>query len=240
MSSPPAILAVIPARGGSKRVPRKNVRPLAGLPLIVHTFKAARLCSQLSRVIVSTDDEEVAALAAANGVDVPFRRPEELASDDARAADVAVHALQAVRQPDGRPYDILVWLQPTCPLRRAEDIEATVSLLVTTGADSAFTVCPSDSSNPSYWYLLDGDRPRPLLDALDPAVRTRKPSDFFLRNGAVYAVRASVMLATRSFYGSSSRAHRMPADRSVNIDTETDFALAEVLMARTMQSRGGA
>jgi CMP-N-acetylneuraminic acid synthetase len=232
MPPPPTILAVIPARGGSKRVPRKNVRPLAGLPLIVHAFNAARLCTRLSRLIVSTDDDEIAALAAAHGVEVPFRRPEALATDDARAADVAVHALETVLQPDGRPYDVLVWLQPTCPLRRAEDIDATVNLLVTTDADSAFTVCPSDSSNPSYWYLLDGDRPRPLLDALDPAVRSRKPSDFFLRNGAVYAVRASVMLATRSFYGASSRAHCMPADRSVNIDTETDFALAEVLLAR--------
>lgn len=232
MSDTPSILAVIPARGGSKRVPRKNLRLLAGQPLIVHAFAAARRCARLSRLVVSTDDAEIAALAKANGIEVPFMRPAALATDEATAVDVAMHALENVRSEDGSRYDILVWLQPTCPLRQPEDIDGTIDKLIFSGADSVFTVCPADSCNPAYWYVVDGDRPRPLMTPEAKESLGKTPGDLLLRNGAVYAVRTPVFLARKSFYGNDTRVYRMPAERSVNIDTELDFQLADVLARR--------
>jgi CMP-N-acetylneuraminic acid synthetase len=227
------ILGVIAARGGSKGVPRKNIRLLAGRPLIAYTVSAARGCDLLSRVIVSTDDDEIATVAEACGAEVPFRRPAELATDRARQIDVLIHATQWVEEHEGRPCDAIVVLQPTAPLRETADIDGAIRLFLETGADSVITLSPTIHGHPYYTYRLDGDRPEPFVpprerDSAD--VRQAFPAAY-VRNGAVYVVGRDVLVERRSLYGASCRGYVMPAERSINIDTPLDWKLAELLLA---------
>jgi CMP-N,N'-diacetyllegionaminic acid synthase len=227
---PPAVLCVIPARGGSKGLPGKNLRSLGGRPLIAWSIDVARRSRAIDRVVVSTDDEEIAAVAAEHGAPVPFLRPAALATDDALQIDVMIHALKRMEAEDGRHYDVVILLQPTTPLRTPEDVDVAVARLLDTGATSVVAVTPA-SEHPFYMCTLDGDRIVPLMeDARMHGNRQEFPA-VYRRNGAVYAVRRDVLLEGRSLYGEDSRAHIMPRDRSVNIDTELDLTTAELLLA---------
>lgn len=231
------VLGVIPARGGSKGVERKNLRVLAGRPLIAHAIEAARASRVLTRAIVSTDDEEIAAVARGWGGDVPFLRPASLGGDDVAQIDVARHAVLAVEEETGRRVDVVVLLQPTAPLRTAEDIDATVELLLASGADAAFTVSEPLHDNPHVAYTLDADgRVHPLLPAAAIASRRQALPRAYIRNGAVYAARRETVIEKRSFFGDDARAHVIPAERGINIDTELHLALAEWLAARRSAS----
>ncbi len=226
-------LAVIPARGGSKGVPGKNVRMLGGVPLIAHTIAAARGATRLARCVVSTDDAEIARVAAQHGGDAPFIRPAELATDQAASLGVMQHALRMVEQAEpGTRYDALVMLQPTTPFRTAADIDGALALLERTGADSVISVMDVAGHHPARMKYLDGDRlvDPPFGEAVENQPR-QQLRPMYIRNGAVYATRRDVLLGG-SFKGKDSRAWIMPAERSVNIDTLDDFAHAEWLLAR--------
>ncbi len=225
------VLAVIPARGGSKGVPRKNIRPLAGKPLIAYSILAAQAAQRVDRLLVSTDDEEIASVAREWGADVPFLRPPELSDDRAAQIDVVIHALQQAEALDGCRYSHVILLQPTAPLRTAEEIDASLQMLLETGCDAVVSYTPVESAHPFYMVTLDGDRPRPLLDVpADLTARQQYPA-VYRRNGAIYATRREVILA-RSFYGEDVRAYIMPPERSINIDSLFDFDLAEFLLSR--------
>jgi N-acylneuraminate cytidylyltransferase len=228
------ILGVIPARGGSKGVPRKNLAPVGGVPLVVRAVRAAADSTTLTRTVVSTDDEEIAAVAEAAGGDVPFRRPDELAADAAQAIPNIQHALREVEtQEDAAPYDAVMMLQPTTPFRTADDIDAAVALLESTGADSVISLVDVGGHHPARMHYVEDGRilNHPLSESYENQNRQElKP--MYIRNGAIYLTRRATLLSG-SFRGSDSRAYLMPPERSVNIDGPMDLAFANWLAERS-------
>ena len=225
------VLGVIPARGGSKGIARKNLAPLAGRPLLAYTADAVRASRRLTRTVVSTDDPEIAAAAQALSLDVPFLRPPALAADDTPMLPVVQHAL-ATMQSTGDAFDAVVLLQPTSPLRRGDHIDAALELLASSGADSVVTVVevPHQFSPVSVLRIEDG-RLRPFQGGPKPTRRQDKPR-LYARNGpAVIAVRAAVV-AAGSLYGDDSRPLVMPMRDSHDIDSADDLELVELLLSR--------
>jgi len=225
------VLGVIPARGGSKGIPHKNLRSVAGRPLLAYTADAALASSRLTRVIVSTDDAEIAAAARGLGLDVPFMRPGELASDAALMLPVLQHAVHEMRARDFSA-DAVVLLQPTSPLRRAEHVDRAVGLLEASGADSVVSVVEVPHQfNPVSVMRLDGDRLTPFLDG-PPVLRRQDKPRLYARNGpAVLAVRVAT-LDGGSLYGGDCRALMMSSEESIDLDSPADFDLLEYLLAR--------
>ena len=225
------VLAIIPARGGSKGVPGKNIRDLGGKPLIAHTIECALQATRVTRTVVSTDDETIAEIARQYGADVPFMRPLDLATDRALAIPVIQHALETTERLDGTTYDAIVMLQPTTPFRTAADLDAALELLEKSGADSVISVVDVEGHHPARMKYLDGDRlmDPPFCEAVENQPR-QELRPMFLRNGAIYATRRDVVLSG-SFKGEDCRGYVMPHDRSVNIDTLGDYRQAEWLLA---------
>jgi CMP-N,N'-diacetyllegionaminic acid synthase len=224
------VLALIPARGGSKGVTRKNVRPLAGRPTIAWTIDAARGSARVDRVLVSTDDEEIRDTALALGAEAPFLRPPELAADDTGDRPVYDHALAWLAEQEGYAPEVVVWLRPTAPLRTAADVDGAVELLLRTGADCVRSVCAAEH-HPYWMKRLEGDRLVPLLDADEAGYPRRQllPPVYRL-NGAVDAVRCAKV--SEELWGGDVRGYEMPWERSVDLDDEVDFLLAELLLGR--------
>jgi CMP-N-acetylneuraminic acid synthetase len=230
------VLGVIPARGGSKGIQGKNLRPLAGRPLIAYTAAAARGSRRLGRVVVSTDDEPTADAARALGLDVPFLRPADLAADHTPMLPVLVHAAAAL-ETSGFAADVVVLLQPTSPLRRAEHIDAAIDLLEESGADSVVSVVEVPHQfSPVSVMRLDGGRLTPYAPGPMVTRRQDKPR-VFARNGpAVLATRRAV-LAAGSLYGDDCRPLVMDAESSVDIDSQADLDYAEFLLTRAAGAR---
>jgi CMP-N,N'-diacetyllegionaminic acid synthase len=231
------VLALIPARGGSKGVPRKNVRTLVGKPLIAWTIEAARNCPSLDRVVVSTDDEEIAGVAREYGAEVPFLRPAALAQDDTPDLPVCKHCLVWLTECEGYRPDVVLWLRPTVPLRLPEDMEGAVALLVQSGADGVRSICRAEH-HPYWMKRLEAGRLVPLVDGCDERTYYRRqllPSAYRL-NGAADVVRRDLVLQSETtMYGDDVRGFVMPVERSVDLDGEMDFALAEwLLRGRTL------
>jgi CMP-N-acetylneuraminic acid synthetase len=228
----PKVIALIPARGGSKRLPRKNLMPLAGKPLLAWTVQAARAARCIDRVILSTDDAQIAAVGRAYGAETPFMRPADLASDDAGTLDVMLHALRTLAAA-GENCDLLVVLQPTSPLRCAADIDAAVELLRNKTADAVISVC--ETEHPPEWsnILPDG---LSMADFFRPGIRTRRSQDLprtFRLNGAIYVYSADRLLHSRSLdMDDNCFAYLMPRERSIDIDDALDFELAQLLRQR--------
>jgi CMP-N,N'-diacetyllegionaminic acid synthase len=222
-------LAVIPARGGSKGLPGKNLRPLAGRPLLAYTAEAARGSRTLTRVVVSTDDESIASAARALGLEVPFLRPAALAADDTPMLPVLQHALA---EAGAEAFDAVVLLQPTSPLRRSAHVDGAVRLLESSGADSVVSVVEVPHQySPVSVMRVENDRLRPYADGPLLTRRQDKPR-VFARNGpAVLAVRAAV-LAGGSLYGDDIRPLVMDAEDSIDIDSAADFEYAAYLLSR--------
>jgi CMP-N-acetylneuraminic acid synthetase len=227
-------IGIVPARGGSKGIPRKNIALLGGKPLLAHTAEAAGAARRLARCILSTDDPEIAAAGREYGLDVPFLRPPELATDTTPSLDVMIHAARRLDEM-GTPADALVLLQPTAPLRTAEDIDGAIDLLERGEADSVVSVAEVPSHYSPEWQLtLGGDGElslatgRPLREIVTR--RQLLPKTYY-RNGAVYAVRRATLLDQRSLYGERCLGYVMPAERSVNIDGPDELAEAERVLA---------
>lgn len=217
------VLGLIPARGGSKSVPRKNVRELAGKPVLVWTAEVALACPALDRVVVSTDDAEIAEVARACGLEVPFMRPAELAGDETPDLPVYLHALAALDE----GFDAVAWLRPTAPLRTVTDIEAAIRVLAETGADAVRSVCVAEHS--PYWMVRSDDgKLVPLLDEVP--VRRQLLRPVYRLNGAIDVARCASV--RNELFGGEVRPYVMPAERSVDLDTELDFVLAEALLRR--------
>jgi CMP-N,N'-diacetyllegionaminic acid synthase len=225
------VLGVVPARGGSKGIPQKNLAMLAGRPLLAYTADAARMSRRLARCIVSTDDEGIAEAARALGLEVPFLRPSELARDDTPMLPVLQHAAREIAR-GGLAIDAVVLLQPTSPLRRTMHIDAAIDLLESSEADSVVSVVevPHQFSPVSVMRLEDG-RLRPFVDGPFVGRRQDKPP-LFARNGpAVLAVRKWVLDAG-SLYGHDCRPLVMSAAESIDVDGPDDLALAEFMLSK--------
>jgi len=225
------VLGIIPARGGSKGIPQKNLRKVAGRPLLAYTADAALGSRRLTRTIVSTDDPGIAEAARGLGLEVPFVRPADLAADTTPMLPVLLHAVHAM-DAAGFHADAVVLLQPTSPLRRAEHIDAAVDLLERSGADSIVSVVDVPHQfNPVSVMRLEGGQLVPFL-AGPPVLRRQDKPRVFARNGpAVLAVRTSV-LEGGSLYGNDVRPLLMTSEESLDIDTPADLELLEYLLAR--------
>ncbi len=226
------VLAVVPARGGSKGVPDKNIRPLAGKPLLAYTAEQALRSRKLSRVLLSTDDPRIAKVGKAYGLEVPFSRPAELATDTAGSLPVVLHALQWVEEEEDRVYDAVMMLQPTTPFRRVTDIDKAIDLLEKTGADSVISVTEVGAFHPARMKYLEGDRliDPPFCEAYENQPRQELPP-MYIRSGDIYLTRRATLL-NKSFKGSDCRALFIDASRAVNIDTLRDFVYAEFLIEK--------
>jgi CMP-N,N'-diacetyllegionaminic acid synthase len=216
------VVALIPARGGSKGIPRKNLALVAGKPLLHWTLEAARGASSVTRIVVSTDDDEIAAEAERSGAEV-LRRPAELGADETPMADVVAHALREMGD-----VDVLVLLQPTSPLRRAGHVDDAVSLLRATGADGVVSVVEVPHSfEPGSLMRLDGDR---LERVGDSTPRRQDKPVLYARNGpAVLALRADRIAG--DLYAGDLRAYVMDAASSLDVDTEHDLRVAGLLLS---------
>jgi N-acylneuraminate cytidylyltransferase len=219
-------IAIIPARGGSKGVPRKNLRLLAGRPLVTWTIEAARAARTVQRVVVSTDDAEIADVSRKAGAEI-VERPPEISGDSASSESALLQCLGELKRRDGRLSDVSVFLQCTSPLTLAEDIDGTVGTLLDGGADSAFT---ATAFHHFLWQA--GPSGRAVAINHDAAVRPRRQDrePQFRETGAVYAMRtAGFLRAGHRFFGKTAM-HVTPADRSLEIDDHLDLRLAEILI----------
>lgn len=226
-------LGVIPARGGSKGVPGKNLAALLGQPLIAWTIQSARQAKSLDRLIVSTDDPEIAAVARTHGAEIPFLRPVELAADDTPDLPVLQHALCALRNLDGYAPDALVHLRPTQPLRTAEEIDQAVTLWARSGADSVKSVVPV-RQHPFKMYRVRGARLRPYLATEErrrrgPDVPRQSLEPVYLSAGLVDVI-ARQTIEAGSTEGRTVVPYFVDPERAVDLDTPMDFVATEALM----------
>ena len=237
MATPPRILALIPARGGSKGVPRKNVRLVGGKPLISYTIKTALAARHLfHRILVSTDDEEIAAVSEQYGAEVPFRRPVELAGDTVPTIPVAQHAVQFVEQQDDILLDWVFILQPTDPFRTVKDLEKGLELALSGPCDSVISVVRVYETHPVFMkQIKDGQLVNFGVEAPEGTRRQDCEPPAYMSNGAVYLTRRDVIMEQNSIWGTVTRPYIMPAERSVNVDSELDLKLIEVLMKEKKQ-----
>lgn len=226
------VLAIIPARGGSKGVPRKNIALLCGKPLLQYTAEAALAAKRLSRVVLSTDDAEIAAIGRSCGLEVPFMRPAALAADDTPTIPVLQHAVRELEA--GREhYDAVMTLQPTTPLRRARDIDGSIGLLEQTGADSVISFVDTGERHPARMKLID-EQGRvidpPFAEEFEGQRRQELPK-LYLREGSIYLTRRDVLMEQNSLKGKDCRAWIVAEDRALNVDTPFDLFLAAQLLA---------
>lgn len=226
-SSDRSVLALIPARAGSKGVPHKNVRMLAGRPVIAWTIEAALRCPTIERVVVSTDDPEIAEIARAHGAETPFLRPPELSLDDTPDHPVFRHALSELAANDYEP-ELVAWLRPTAPLRTADDIFGAIELAQTAAADCVRSVCLAEH-HPQWMRRLEGGRLEPLIEG-DPNRRRQDLPAVYRLNGAVDVVRTASVGNAGALFADDAYGYVMPAERSVDLDTELDFTLANALL----------
>lgn len=225
-------LAIIPARGGSKGLPGKNIRPLAGTPLILHSLRCARRARKLTRVIVSTDDAEIAAVARADGADVPFIRPAELARDDTPMLPVLVHALAWVEEQESLRYDAVVLLDPTSPGRLPEEIDAALALLASDSGARGVVGCSKPTFNPFWVGVVDNSGYlSPAFPGFEAAGRRQDLPPFLRINGALYVWRADfIRSAPRTWRDQPHRIFEMPEARALSIDDLFQFQAAEALI----------
>jgi CMP-N,N'-diacetyllegionaminic acid synthase len=219
---------VIPARGGSKGLPGKNLRRLGTLSLIGHAVASAREASRLDRFIVSTDSADIAEEARRHGAEVPFLRPPELANDQAGMLGVLQHAVRWLESTGVRP-DLVVTLQPTSPFRVGADIDRTIAKVVDTGADSAQTLSEA-SYHPFFMKTLDGDRTVALFPDGHKYLRRQDAPPVYQPSGAVYVTRYPSLMEQGHILGDDNRGVVQEFEASVNIDTEWDFMLAELIL----------
>ena len=212
------VLGVIPARGGSKGLPGKNMLPINGRPLLAWSVDAAQAACHIDRVVLSSEDEAIIGAARAYGCDVPFIRPKSLATDTAATFDVVLHALDSLPG-----YDVVVVLQPTSPLRTAADIGAACERFAVSGASSCVSVT-AVSQSPHWMYRLDEHQTLvPLLETFDGISRRQDLPPIYALNGALYVADVSWLRSNRGFVGKDTIAYVMPAERSIDIDSAADF-----------------
>lgn len=217
------VLEVIPARGGSKGVPGKNIRVVAGKPLIAWTIEEAKKSRFLDRVMLSSDDHTIIKVAREWGAEVPFVRPSELAQDNTPGVDPVLHAIREVPG-----YDYVVLLQPTSPLRTADDIDGCIEACLSSGVPSCVSVTVPDKS--PYWMytLTSGKRMKPVMAGETYSCRQSLPSVYAL-NGAVYVAEVKWLEEHKTFLTDETIAFEMPREHSLDIDTELDLRLFEFL-----------
>lgn len=226
------VLAVVPARGGSKGIPMKNLRTIQGRPLVSIAAEVAKNVPEIDRRVVSTDHSEIARVAKSAGLDVPFMRPPELSGDRISDWDVLAHALREAEAADGVTYDIVVMLQPTSPLRRPSDVSGTIKMLVEGRYDAVWSVSESDSKAHPLKQLVvrDGE-----IDYWDPRgariIARQQLEPVYHRNGVAYAITRNCIIDQKNIKGRRTGAY-IVAGENISIDTEWDIELVEFILNR--------
>lgn len=226
------VLGIIPARGGSKRVPRKNVRLLGGKPLVAWSIEAAMAARNLSHVLVSSDDDEVLKIAAEYGSDVPLRRPPELATDTSLAIEFVMHALRSLEKQGKPAFDAVAIIQPSSPLTTSADIDGVLDLLAQSGAQSAVSVMEVDHAlHPLKLKVMQEDRLLPFLEEERGRMAAHELPKLFVRNCSVYSSLCTVHEAGK-ILSDDCRGYVMPRERSIDINDELDWEFVNFLFER--------
>lgn len=236
MKNPSARVAVIPARGGSKGVPRKNIRLLAGKPLIAYSIETALASKSIDRVIVSTEDPEIAEIAIKYGAEVPFMRPKELAEDDSPEWLTWQHVVSSL-QANGDNVEVMICIPPTSPLRAVEDVESCINLLEEGDADLVFTIRTAQRNPFFNMIVLDSDGYAQLV--LSPTEKISRRQDappMYDVTTVAYAVRPEFLLKSNSIFEGKVKTVLVPDERALDIDTEVDFKFAEFLLSQAVTS----
>lgn len=229
------MLAIIPARGGSKGLYRKNIKLLDGLPLICHTIKAALDSKLVHRVIVSTEDKEIASIAKDFGAEVPFMRPESLADDKSMVMDAYLNVVDLISQQNSKPVESFVALLPTVPLRTPEDIDEAIKIYNAKKADSVISVV--EAPTPLYWHrrITNDGKLENYLPEFDAVKNRQELIKTYIPNGAVYVFQSEVLRSTRQYYNEKTYPYIMPKERSADIDDQFDFEWVTYLKKKTKQ-----
>jgi len=220
------ILAVITARGGSKSLPGKNIADAGGKPLIAWTIEAAHGSELIDRTVLSSDDDEIIAVARDAGCDVPFVRPDEMAGDASPVEEALIHALDELDE----AYDYIVLLQPTSPMRIAEDIDGAIGKCHSSGALACVAGCQSAKSPYLAFRLDEGDRLSPLMESEFITRRRQDLPATYVSNGAVFVAQVTWFREHRAFYGSDTVLYTMPPERSMDVDTALDLSVVRALL----------
>lgn len=230
------MLAIIPARGGSKGVPRKNIKELCGKPLIAYTIEAALKAREIDRVIVTTDSTEIANVAMQYGAEIPFMRPSYLADDDSSAVDVYLHAVEFLKKREESHLEKFVVLLPTVPLRDSYEIDRAIQILNENKCTTLVSVVEADV--PVSWYYRMEDKmviKNAGFDS-DNAIRNRQTNrKYYIPNGAIYILDYRLLKSKRTYYADDTIGYVMERKKSVDIDTEDDFRYAEYLMTKNLK-----
>jgi len=224
------ILAIIPARGGSKGLPHKNIKDLYGKPLIAWSIEAAVKSKYIDRVIVSTDDEEIAQVAQKFGAEIPFMRPEELASDDSKTMDVVLHCINYFEE-TGEKNDIIVLLEPTSPLRETLDVdEAIENLVETQDSESIVGISRVENTHPAFLVKLENKFLRPYLFNEFKILRRQEIDELYFYEGSLYISYADSLKNRKNFYHEKALGYIVPKWKSFEVDDITDFKIIEALL----------
>ena len=227
------MIALIPARGGSKGLPNKNILEFNGKPLIAHAIEGALNSKSVERVIVTTDSEEIAEVARKAGAEVPFLRPEELATDNAKAVDVYLHAIEYLMQNEGAKIDKFMVLLPTTPLRKSSHIDEAVELFEKEKADTLVSMKVAET--PVSWYFEKNDEgtvKNAGFGAQTVVDNRQVNKEYYVPNGAIYILDYEVLKNNRTYYTDNTIAYIMNHEESVDIDTKLEFEFAEFLSRR--------
>lgn len=233
MTPTPRVLAIITARGGSKSIPRKNIKELAGKPLLAYTIEAAKNSTLLTRTILSTDDEEIKEIGQAHGCEVPFLRPAEISGDRSTSIEAVQHAVNWILEHEGQRYDYIMILQPTSPFRTGEDIDEAIRIAAEKDADSVMAMYELTDFAPKKLKRVEDDGLiTPLFEEEGKASSMRQDDKgVFKRNASIYLTKVETVMKG-DLFGERSYAYVMPQDRSLDINAPIDFEIAEFFMRK--------
>jgi len=218
------ILSLIPARGGSKGIPGKNIRILAGKPLIAWTIEEAKKSKYIDRLILSSEDSEIIKVAIEWGCEVPFVRPSELARDDTPSIELVIHAINTLNE----KYDYIVLLQPTSPLRTVEDIDCCIELCICSNALSCVSVVEVNQ-HPNWMFKINSKGKIEHYEKNEIKCSRQQLPTLYMLNGAVYVANTDFLIKHKSFLHEDTHAYIMPPNRSIDVDSELDLAFTELL-----------
>jgi len=228
------VLGLITARGGSKSIPKKNLKEIVGKPLIAYTIEAASQSSLLARTVVSTDSDEIAGIARSLGAEVPFMRPKEISGDTSTSLEAAQHALRELLKKEER-YDYLMILQPTSPLRTSDDIDACIRIAEESGADSVMSMVELSDFSLRKLKRIENGKIYPLIEDEGTFSGRRQDGEpVYKRNTAIYLTKTS-LIEKGDLFGNDSRAYIMPRERSIDINEPVDFELAEFFLRKNLK-----
>jgi CMP-N,N'-diacetyllegionaminic acid synthase len=225
------ILAIIPARGGSKGVPRKNVKSLIDMPLICYTIKAAKESKYITKTVVSTEDEEIRSVSLNFGAEVPYLRPEELASDKSPTIDSVIHMINWLKENEDYTPDYICLLQCTSPLRNGKHIDEAIDKMITTNMEGVISVCEAEV-NPYWASIIRDNKLQYFIEEGKSITRRQDLPEVYRINGAIYIIETDKLLTNKTFETENVTAYIMSTNDSIDIDTDLDFKLAEMIMSK--------